>query len=304
MARVSDVRFIAYAVPDLERERRFYVDTWGLIEVAPKEGEKSDGAVYFAAPGSPEKFVVRLRQAEVRSVELMGWAAESRAEVDALHAHLIGIGAKVITEPAELTGLGGGYGFRVFDLDGHALEISAEVEQGPSRVLTRNEAVPAKISHIVLHTPKVTAAVEWYEQALGFKVSDWLGDFMCFLRCNSWHHRMAFVPGPPALNHVAYDVPSVDAMMRGVAKLRSAEHDVVWGPGRHTAGDNTFSYFITPGQFVVEYTSELVEVDEAWTATIHKPSLEVMDQWGYGVGGPKDMPAPIPDALLWRAPAF
>lgn len=300
MARVSDVRFIAYAVPDLEAERRFYVDTWGLIEVASKEG-----LVHLAAPGSPEKFVVRLRQAAERSVELVGWAAETRADVDALYAHLTEIGAKIIAPPGPLSGLGGGYGFRVFDLDGHALEISAEVERGPSRPLTRNEAVPIKISHVVFHTPKVTAAVEWYEKALGFRVSDWLGDFMCFLRCNSWHHRLAFVPGPPALNHVAYDVPSVDAMMRGVAKLRRAERDVVWGPGRHTAGDNTFSYFISPGEFVVEYTSELVEVDdETWVATVHKPSVEIMDQWGYGVGGPKDMPAPIPDALLWRAPAL
>jgi catechol 2,3-dioxygenase-like lactoylglutathione lyase family enzyme len=300
MARVSDVRFIAYAVPDLERERRFYVDTWGLIEVA-----QQDGAVYFAAPGSPERFVVRLRQADVRSVELIGWAAASRADVDALHAHLVDFGAKIISAPAELTGLGGGYGFRVFDLDGHALEISADVEQGPVRDLARNEAVPAKVSHIVLHTPKVTAAVAWYENALGFRVSDWLGDFMCFLRCNSWHHRLAFVPGPPALNHVAYDVPSVDAMMKGVGKLRRADHDVVWGPGRHTAGDNTFSYFITPGQFVVEYTAGLVQVDDdAWQSTVHTPSVEVMDQWGYGVGGPKDMPQPIPDALLWQAPAL
>lgn len=300
MARVSDVRFIAYAVPDLEAERRFYVDTWGLTEVASE-----DGLVYLAAPGSPEKFAVRLRQAAERSVELVGWAAETRADVDALYAHLSAMGAKIISAPSDLTGLGGGYGFRVFDLDGHALEISAEVERGPSRSLTRNEALPIKISHVVFHTPKVTAAVEWYEKALGFRVSDWLGDFMCFLRCNSWHHRLAFVPGPPALNHVAYDVPSVDAMMRGVAKLRRAERDVVWGPGRHTAGDNTFSYFISPGEFVVEYTSELVEVDdETWVATVHKPSVEIMDQWGYGVGGPKDMPAPIPDALLWRAPAL
>jgi catechol 2,3-dioxygenase-like lactoylglutathione lyase family enzyme len=300
MPRVSDVRFIAYAVPDLEAERRFYVDTWGLIEVAHE-----DDLVHLAAPGSPEKFVVRLRQAAERSVELIGWAAETRADVDALHAHLTEMGATVISAPAPLAGLGGGYGFRVFDLDGHALEISAEVERGPCRVLTRNEAAPIKISHIVFHTPKVATAVDWYEKALGFRVSDWLGDFMCFLRCNSWHHRLAFVPGPPALNHVAYDVPSVDAMMRGVAKLRRAEHDVVWGPGRHTAGDNTFSYFISPGEFVVEYTSELVEVDdETWVATVHKPSLEIMDQWGYGVGGPKDMPAPIPDALLWRAPAL
>jgi hypothetical protein len=83
------------------------------------------------------------------------------------------------------------------------------------RAIGRWEGVPVKISHIVLHSPDHKALVEWFCDVLGFKVSDWLGDFMCFLRCNNAHHRFAILPGPPCLNHVAYDMEGVDDMMRG-----------------------------------------------------------------------------------------
>ncbi|SFK40106.1 VOC family protein [Caulobacter sp. UNC279MFTsu5.1] len=300
MARVSEIRYVGYAVPDLEAERRFYADVWGLTEVASE-----DGLAYFAAAGAPEKYVVRLRQAAEKRVDLIAWAAETRADVDALHAQVLAADGRIIAPPHALETLGGGYGFRFFDLDGRAMEISAEVEAGPFRTLVRGEAIPVKISHVVLHSPDHKAAVAWYERALGFKVSDWLGDFMCFMRCNSWHHRLAFLPGPPCLNHVAYDVLTVDDMMRGVARLKRNAFDIQWGPGRHTAGNNTFSYFVTPAGNIVEYTSELEAVDdEAWVATVRKPSAEVMDQWGVGVGGPQTMPHPVADHGLWQAPAL
>ena len=75
-----------------------------------------------------------------------------------------------------------------------------------------------------------------------------------------------------------------------------------WGPGRHTAGDNTFSYFVTPNGFAVEYTAELERVDRAPPGSRRStsPSRDVMDQWGIGVGGPQTMPHPAPDPGLFQ----
>jgi catechol 2,3-dioxygenase-like lactoylglutathione lyase family enzyme len=297
MARVSEIRFVGYAIPDFDSEAEFYERVWGLTRV-PSE----DGLGYFATAGSDEKYVVRLRQDNTQRIDLIAWAAENRADVDALFGQVKAAGGKIISEPHELESYGGGYGFRFFDPDGHTLQVSAEADRGPSRQLARGEALPIKISHVVMHSPDHRAAVAWYEKALGFRVSDWLGDFMCFMRCNAWHHRLAFLPGPPCLNHVAYDVLTIDDMMKGVARLKKNQVEVKWGPGRHTAGNNTFSYFTTPNDNVVEYTSELDQVDdEHHHHTVHVPSPELMDQWGTGVGGPQSMPNPAPDKGLWQA---
>jgi catechol 2,3-dioxygenase-like lactoylglutathione lyase family enzyme len=211
-------------------------------------------------------------------------------------------GCREIFAPRELAGPFGGYGFRFFSPDGLPFGISSDVEQRAARDVGALESVPVRISHIVLHSPDHQAMARFFTGVLGFRVSDWLGDFMCFLRCNEWHHRVALLPGPPCLNHVAYDMSSLDAMMRGVARLRSEGVDVQWGPGRHKAGNNTFSYFVTPNGFAVEYTAELERVDEAtWRPTVYNPEPGLMDLWGTGTGGPQTMPRPAPDPGLFQA---
>lgn len=297
MSRVTEIRYVGYAVPDLEAERAFYADQWKLVDA----GEK-DGIVHFAADGGEENYVVRLRAAESKRIDVIALAADSRADVDALHDKVAASGARIIFVPKDLDTLGGGYGFRFFSPDGLLFEISSDVATRTARALNRWEGVPQKISHIVLHSPDHKAMVHWFCDVLGFKVSDWLGDFMCFLRCNSAHHRMAILPGPPCLNHVAYDMLSIDDMMTGINRLKHKGTDIRWGPGRHTAGNNTFSYFTTPAGFAVEYTSELENVDfESHEAKVHVPGPKTMDQWGIGVGGPQTMPHPEADTGLFQA---
>ena len=296
MSRVTEIRYVGYAVADLEAERAFYADKWKLKQV-----HAADGLVYFAAEGHDELFVVRLRQDAVQRVDVIALAANTRADVDALHEKVRDYGCRIIWEPRPLDQFGGGYGFRFFSKDGLPYEISAEVRRGTARPLAPREAIPEKISHIVMHSPRHHEEVAFFQDVLGFKLSDWLGDFMAFLRCNSAHHRIAFLPGPPCLNHVAYDMANIDEMMRGVARLKRQDVDIRWGPGRHTAGNNTFSYFTTPAGFAVEYTAELENVDfEAHQPQVIAPAPEIMDQWGIGVGGPQTMPKPVPDAALFQ----
>lgn len=296
MSRISDIRYVGYAVPDFEAERTFYRDVWGLREAAEHEG-----MVYFAAQGHDEPHVVRLRPADQKRVDVIALAAADRASVDALHDKVTQAGCRIISTPHALAGPGGGYGFRFFSPDGLPFEISSDVERGPYRQLQHWEGVPQKISHIVLHSPDHQAAVEFFTDVLGFRISDWLGDFMCFLRCNSAHHRIALLPGPASLNHVAYDMLSIDDMMRGISRLKTMGTDIRWGPGRHTAGDNTFSYFTTPNGFAVEYTAELEEVDfETHEYKVYEPAPQIMDRWGIGIGGPQTMPHPAPDPGLFQ----
>ncbi|MXO60989.1 oxidoreductase [Altererythrobacter salegens] len=296
MSRVTDIRYVGYGVDDFETERAFYTDDWGLVEIAA-----ADGMAWFKAQGDGEHHVVRLHRSDANHVEVIALAADTRGDVDALHAKVSQAGCKVVHPPLDLDAPGGGYGFRFFSPDGLPFEISSDVARGDKREIGRWDGLPVRISHIVLHSPDHHAAVAFFTDVLGFKVSDWLGDFMCFLRCNSAHHRLAILPGPPCLNHVAYDMVSADGMLRGVSQLKQHGIDIRWGPGRHTAGDNTFSYFVTPGGFAVEYTAELEEVDfETHVAQVHAPGPRIMDQWGIGVGGPQTMPHATPDPRLFQ----
>ena len=148
MNRVTEIRYVGYAVPDLEAERAFYAEQWQLVEA----GER-DGMVYFAADGGEEGYVVRLRAAEEKRVDVIALAADSRADVDALHDKVVAAGARIIFAPKALTTLGGGYGFRFFSPDGLTFEISSDVARRKARDIVHWEGVPQRISHIVLHSP-------------------------------------------------------------------------------------------------------------------------------------------------------
>ena len=297
---VTDLHFVALAVPDLAAERAFFGETWGLVEVG-----ESDGKIYFAAEGSPHPYVIRLRQDDERKTDLIGFSAASRADVDAIFAQVQASGSKIISEPGAADGPAGGYAFRFFDPDGRAIEVICDSTQRVHRTLAKGEAIPTGLSHIVLHTPKPADLVKYYEDVLGFRLTDWIGTFMAFLRCNPVHHRLAILPGPPALNHVAFDVSSVDEMMRGLARMHEKGVTLSWGPGRHTAGNNTFTYYLTPNGNAVEYTSDLEEVGDDWQPTVYEFSPSITDQWGTGriISGNVPHAEMQPDKGLWQVPA-
>jgi hypothetical protein len=103
---------------------------------------------------------------------------------------------------------------------------------------------------------------------------------MGFYRCNANHHSLAIADGEVAtLNHVAFEVGSIDDMMRGAGRvLKDGRARVMMGPGRHSAGDNTFYYFFDPQGNVSEYTAEVEQVlnEDAWMPREHSPT----DMWG------------------------
>ena len=85
-----------------------------------------------------------------------------------------------------------------------------------------------------------------------------------------------------SLHHVSFEMRGLDEYMRGTGRLLRAGTRMIWGPGRHMAGDNTFSYFLDPHGNTIEYTTELELLDEdSWHPSVYDISQEQnQDQWG------------------------
>jgi catechol-2,3-dioxygenase len=280
---ITHLRHLDLAVPDHDTQLDFYTNTWGLA------AEHSDtGLTFLAAEGSPEQYVVRLRQAAEKRIDLIAFGAASAADVDSLAGHLARDGVTLVTEPAPLQTPGGGYGFRFFDNEGRTVEVSSDVAVRPHRAIEEGESIPVRLSHVVLNSADPEAARAFYETYLGFALSDTLmhprmGNMMWFMRINSWHHSIAIARGPHAsLHHASFELRGLDEYMRGTGRLLRADVEKIWGPGRHRAGNNTFSYFLDPSGNTMEYTTELETIDEdTWHPHIYDfTQPEVADQWG------------------------
>jgi catechol 2,3-dioxygenase-like lactoylglutathione lyase family enzyme len=280
---ITHLRHVDMAVPDFERQLDFYAGTWGLTTVAA-----DTGIAFLAAEGSPERYVIRLRKAAGKRLDLVSFGSGSEADVDTLAERLIARGIQVVAEPGQLGTEGGGYGLRFFDLDGRTIEVSAGVAIRQHRKIEEGESIPVRLSHVVLNGTDPDRTARWYSDVLGFRLSDTLAGpemstVMNFMRCSPRHHSLAFARGPHvSLHHVSFELRGIDEFMRGTGRALRAGSRLVWGPGRHLAGSNTFAYFLDPQHNTVEYTTGLQELDEdAWHPHVydmHDPGVQ--DQWG------------------------
>lgn len=274
MGRVSRLRGIALGAPGGPAAASFYEEAWGLTRVA-----EADGAVFFRGTG-PEHHILALYDRPVRGIVRLDLAVQDEEALDALCRHARDSGAPIVADIRPLETPGGGTGFDLVDPDNRLLRISCGVELYPDAPDAPD--APRKITHVVLNTPELEHNLAFYREVLGFRVSDWSENQMVFIRCNSDHHSISFNRADHAsLNHIAFEMPSIDAQMKGIGRMKRMEREIGWGVGRHGPGNNVFAYFRDPNDFVIEYTTEVQQVDDA----THEPRVwkrvpHLMDRWG------------------------
>ncbi|MDG1738760.1 MAG: VOC family protein [Paracoccaceae bacterium] len=271
--RVNHLRGIMMRAPGITATTDFYTNLWGL-HVAHAE----DGRTYLRGTGE-EPFIYGLKDGSTYGIEYVHFGMPDKTSIKELYKQLVQKDAQTLGEPADLDGPFGGFGFEALDPDGRRLRISADLTMRESDHV---HAYPRKVSHVVLNSPDMDRTQAWYEDVLGFRTSDYSADQMVFLRCGSDHHAIALVRAQyPSVNHVAFEMPGIDGYMRGIGRMKQQGQVPSWGPGRHGPGDNPFAYFVSPSGFVIEFTSEVQQIDEStheakvWSRT----DPEAMDQW-------------------------
>jgi hypothetical protein len=85
------------------------------------------------------------------------------------------------------------------------------------------------------------------------------------MRCNTDHHSVAFVDsdGRTGLQHIAFDVGTLDGVMRQKGRLAEAGVECIWGLGRHGPGNNLFTYYLDPAKNCIEFYGELEQIPDA-----------------------------------------
>ncbi|MFW0793449.1 VOC family protein [Gordonia sp. CPCC 205515] len=276
VCRMRSLRSVALTVPDPQASADFYHEVWGLTTV-----DEDRDRFWLRATGS-EHHVLDLRAGDINALGGISFALGTPREVDEAAIALERLGVPLLRAPGLLDDAGGGYGLQLVDPEGRVVELSADTFAVAEQEPAGRRAIPRKIAHVVLNTTDIERTAQFYTQILGMRISDWSERQMTFLRCNSDHHVIALNQAAwPSINHIAYEMTSIDHFMRGIGSLKTHGIAPQWGPGRHGPGDNTFSYFTDPAGLVCEYTSEVAQVDEdAWLCRTWRRTPELSDQWG------------------------
>lgn len=276
-ASVDALRSVDIGVGDVETCVAFFTDTWNLRLEA-----KQDGVYYLRGTG-PHRYIVSLREAGRLCLLRVVFGTRNRDCVDALFSRASEAGLAV-SSPKALDWPGGGYGFGLQDPEGRSYAVVCGVADHTESAAEPDR--PTKLSHVNLNAGAHEASAKVLE-LLGFRISD-VTKKMTFLRCSSDHHSMVMgFSGGPTLNHLAFEMPDLDSLMRGVGRMRDHGYPVEWGPGRHGPGNNAFAYFAGPEELPLEYTCEMDQVDDSY---IIRPPEDWrwppgrLDHWGLTPG--------------------
>jgi catechol 2,3-dioxygenase-like lactoylglutathione lyase family enzyme len=273
---VEALRSVDFDVPDLAKAEAFYTRTWNLEVI-----HRTPQAIWLRGSGSDHHLLAlhqhdgapRLRQVTLRARSAEALDAIARAAVDA--------GGRV-ERSGDATDPAGGQSVVVCDPDGRRFEVvHGDIRRQPDEPAPADQ--PIRLAHAVLNSHDVPATQAFLERALGFVLAD-RTRIMAFMNCDRDHHSIALGDADnDALNHVAFLMPAIDAVMRGGGRMKDAGHPIEWGPGRHGPGDNAFNYFIDPFGLVIEYTADVEQIDDDYVvggpADWTWPPGRV-DQWG------------------------
>ena len=290
MTTIQDIVQVGVGMPDRERFANFSRDILGFPATA-----SPDGKVTYVRPDRYQHRIAARTAAE----PLLNYIGFDVGGIDELAEWKTKLGAAGIDwRPAsreECLERHVADFIEFKDPDGHPLALSYgfEIDKEPVRY-TRDLSIVG-LGHVLLTVKDTQRSHDFYTDVLGFRLSDWVcindNIRLCFLRCNTRHHSMAFAPCQPGklprLQHVMLEVESLDDVMRSYHFLRVHKAPIGMGPGRHPNCQTVHVYVQTPGGFAVEFGWGHRRLDDATHQPIVYPSGTPVDVWGGDIQSPE-----------------
>jgi len=276
LTTVRGVRSVDIEMSEPDRAAEFYAKIWNLTQV-----ECNGSSSWFRATGRYHHVLAIHKARGPAALRRITFDAVDRKAVDELHRRVMQAGC-TSEAPHAIDAPGGGYGFGFADPEGRNLAIVCDVRDHGDTADVRDR--PRKIAHVNINAAQVETTNRFLVDVLGFRWVDHSGP-LYFFHCDNPDHS-SIVTGKtqtPTLNHVSFEMPDLESCMRGGGRMRDAGYPIEWGPGRHGSGNNVFCYFAGPEEFPIEYTAEVLQIDDSYE--FHGPDHWKwppgrLDQWG------------------------
>ena len=242
-----------------------------------------------------------LYESDRDALSYVGWAVETRQDLDDLAASLIAKGIEVERGDSELCAersvmdlivLEGPDAVRIEVFFGPVHEVKPFT---PKRGMEGYNTGPLGMGHVVLSTGDREATVQWYQDMLGFRLSDhifWDGIEATFLHCNSRHHSLAFTNlfgelQGGELGHFMLESTSLNDVGRAYDVVGSQGFPLAMTLGRHTNDQTTSFYVYSPSGWWIEYGYGGRTIDDAvWEPGFYNsPKI-----WGHEMMPPPGTP--------------
>ncbi|ASY66831.1 hypothetical protein SJ05684_b58490 (plasmid) [Sinorhizobium sojae CCBAU 05684] len=276
-------------VTDPEAVVRDATEILGL-QVTSRDGRQT----WLSSNGRAAELV--LIHADENSAHTIGLEALTPELVAEAASRVEAAGCRIVSEEPSLDCIQNGVTFAT--PEGLRFEIHT-----PVRNVTYGRRYPTtgvganRIDHINLKSPDPAATREQLTAIGGLKLSErMVNDSLSWMYGgNRQHHIIGVVKGEVGLHHVSFEFLEFNQYLRLGDILDRFDKQMLWGPGRHRPGDNTYAYYTDASGMMIECSGVMAHIadDADFTPNVitnlDRPgNVRAMNVWG--------TPAP----LEWR----
>ncbi|EUC18785.1 Glyoxalase/bleomycin resistance protein/dioxygenase [Burkholderia sp. BT03] len=254
---LHDIRYVRLATSDLQSTVKYAQEILGLQEVR-REGpfvyfrsDNRDHSVCYYE-GNPAEHVVAF---EVTTAEELDGAA---AQLEAMRTP-VKRGSRDESEMRRVEDF-----ITFVDPTGNKIDLVLRPHESSRRYHGSRDAGIESFSHVGLRTTNAARDEEFWTTVCNARVSDRIGDAP-LLRIDEVHHKIALFPSDHAgVQHVNFQVNSIDDLMRSYYFLLERGVPIRFGPGRHPTSGAAFLYFAGPDGMIYEYSTgvRLITADQ------------------------------------------
>ena len=292
-AKVSCLGYLGIGVKDMQEWKDFAANVLGLMVA----GEGADGATLLRMDEMSRRFM--LYPSGEDDVIFFGYEVPGKAHLDAMEAKLKKAGVETVrATDAEKAARAVVDMIHCMDPSGVRVEIyygpKVEFEKPflSSRSVSGFVTGEQGLGHGVICVPDIAAARHFYEDLLGFLISDYINMELApgfsldlvFLHCNPRHHTLALAPikTPKHLFHFMLQAKNLDDVGSTYDLVKARGIKLGMDLGKHTNDHMVSFYMRSPSGFEVEYGWGARVIDDAtWRVTQHNSG----SIWGHKRAG-------------------
>jgi catechol 2,3-dioxygenase-like lactoylglutathione lyase family enzyme len=253
MIQARRIGHITFETPDLDKAIAHFTEVVGLV-LAERERDRA-----YLASKIGMLSVALERGSEPRCTRL---SFEVGADTDFAEASRALAGAGVASERRNDSAPGLSEVITLTDPKGTAIDLFSQWRCIAPQAETTGASV-LKFGHTAFIVQDPKAMADFYQSVLGFRMSDWIGDFFVFLRCNADHHAINFLRGEVTqLHHFAFEVRDFAQLQNACDLLGRKRIPIAWGPVRLGPGHNVAVFHRNADGHMIEFYAELDQMKD------------------------------------------
>lgn len=259
---------------------------------------RDDTSAWLSSNGRAAELV--LVEADENSFNTIGLEALTTEAVREAASRVAGAGCTIVTEEPSLPCMAAGV---TFDTpEGLRFEVHTPTTDDMYNPRYKTAGVgPRRLDHVNLMSPDPQTTIRQLSEICGMGLSErMVNDALSWMYGgNRQHHILGVVKGEVGVHHYSFEFPEFRMYCELGDILDRHDRQLIWGPGRHRPGDNTYAYYYDPAGCIVECSGPMALVADDATfqpriiTNLERPgNVRDMNVWG--------TPAP----LEWREAHF